>query len=1518
MLIYILHSDKIYTFRLPKEVVGSYVLNDYDTEGHVRNLVSIKAIDNKWYFISNDDIVVNYNGKDVEQIQLIEYNFYGLRLFKKENIILYVYPGNETNYVVKNILPNSTITIGNENTCDIVSLNNNIAPKQLEISYTNGVWKYKNLNSSIPIYINMKNRIESNLNNFDSIFIMGLRVIVMSDKIIIISPPTAYHISSQKIIDENKRYNIGNMTVEENIKDFYNQDDYFSKSPIFRKKYSNYEITITSPDTKEKGGDFSFLSQIVPSALMSVTSLVSAYFSIQNYRSGESNKESFITNLIMCVVMLITGIAWPIIEMFISKFRRIINGRLRVFNYKKYLKRKRKELTTVINEEKNTLEFNNLSLVSCQDTIKHRNSYLFSKNLDSPSFLTIKLGIGRILSSIKFGYQKPDLIVEDDKLLNDIDKLISDFKYIDNAPFTVSLKKYKSIAFINSLSDYDDYLKSIVLQLITLHDYKSLKLVVFTDEFSNLNKIKNLNHCWSDDRSFRYFASNINEAENISSELIRIFNRYSNEQQTNEYSTHYLIITDCIGQYKNLKIISNILHSKDNKGFSVIMFGSKIVDIPTGCNAFIDYNSKEGSFFQSEMDENSIIKFTPELIDSSIDFDLCIDLISNIPIKIESESGGSLPDKLGFLEMYNVGKLEQLNIINRWKNSTIVNSLAAPVGIDSNGNIINLDLHEKYHGPHGLIAGMTGSGKSEFIVTYILSLAINYSPEEVQFVLIDYKGGGLAGAFENRKTGVKLPHLVGTITNLDKAEMNRTLVSINSELQRRQRKFNEVKEQLNTGSIDIYKYQSLVREGTLSENMSHLFIICDEFAELKAQQPDFMDELVSAARIGRSLGIHLILATQKPSGVVDDQIWSNSKFKVCCKVQTADDSNEMIRKPDAAYLKESGRFYLQVGYDEYFLLGQSGYSGVQYIPSETVVSKLNDSVSFVNNIGDIYKNVSQKENIKKGQPVQKLGEELNNILKYIVDVANENGYQYHQLWLNNVPKRLLYIDLVNKYKNYSVKPFEINPLIGEYDDPKNQSQNIVTLPITKGGNTIIIGSNGMGKTTLLSTIIYSTIINHNKKEVNFYIVDLGTENLRKFSKVPQVGDVIGINDTKQVEYLFYMIEAEISKRQKYYTTNGGDFMQDVKNANSIFPNIVVIIHGIEAFKESFSLLYDERIGPITRSCSKYGINFIITSTSTGGLSYAIESNFPQVLMLNMNDSSEYELYFSEKIIPSKNPGRGIVKIESGCVEFQTALSFDEDNEKSAIDFITQKLVEFMPEKALPIPTVPKHLQYSDIISKVTNLNNIPIGINIVTAQYEYMDFTKLINLISATNSQVIKKFINKLINLVSLCSNTKVIVLNAINEELINVSLEGVKVYSSNFKKVLPILFDNVEKFNKTTTVDSNFVIFILGYHKLNSHMNELKKEDENVRNLDDLILSVNNDNFKFVIYEDASHFKHIINGALSDMVDNLSGIWVGSDFDMQEVFDSNKTYEDVSLSNDSLVIIDDSIPKFVKYPTLK
>ena len=159
-----------------------------------------------------------------------------------------------------------------------------------------------------------------------------------------------------------------------------------------------------------------------------------------------------------------------------------------------------------------------------------------------------------------------------------------------------------------------------------------------------------------------------------------------------------------------------------------------------------------------------------------------------------------------------------------------------------------------------MIAGTTGSGKSETIQSYILSLAVNFHPHDVAFLLIDYKGGGMANLFKD------LPHLLGTITNLDGAQSMRALaLSMRRSIVGR-RLFGQY------GVNHINQYQKKFKLGEATEPLPHLFLISDEFAELKVNQPDFIKELVSIARVGRSLGVHLILATQKPSGVVDDQI----------------------------------------------------------------------------------------------------------------------------------------------------------------------------------------------------------------------------------------------------------------------------------------------------------------------------------------------------------------------------------------------------------------------------------------------------------------------------------------------------------------------------------------------------------------------------------------------------------------------------------------------------------------------
>ncbi len=1548
MLIYIMHKDRIFTFRLPKTVSGNYVLFDCDDKGVKRSLVNIYAYnDSQWFMKSNEDIQIYYNGKYAGNIELKEYNFYQLNVYKTENLLLYVMPAYETNYISKTLTADKCkLEVGRQG-CDIIYGFSGIEDKQVELSYQDGYWYYRNLDARVPVYVNKANKMEAKLSNLDTIFIMGLKILICNKTLFIKAPGNNVYFFNDKLADEFATLAVRDREINNEVyKDFYETDQYFNKSPIFRKKINTLKLTITSPNDKELGEQGSLLMQVVPTALMSLTSLLQAYYSIKNYQNGTIDKESIVTTLVMCVGMLFISIVWPFVERLASRIRSFINERKRVHVYTKYLKKKKSVLETAKNEQKMALEFNNISLEECATGIQNRFSSLFSSGINHDNFLNIRLGKGRVLLDCVIDYQKPDFVQSKDKLLNDIDRLLEKYKYIDDVPFSFSLSKEKSLAFINSSRNFTAYMNAILLQLITFHDYATLKLVILTsDTSSNLMGLRNLSHCWDDEKSTRFFATNLNEAENISTYLVRIFNQRIVDNREGDSASKknkipfYLIICDHLEMYRNIKIIESILDSDVNLGFGIMMFGQKLTDIPDGCANFLEFDEKKANIFKSEMTENNIHTFIPEFLDNKIDFNYCVRLVGNIPIQVDIEKQGNLPTRLGFLEMYGVGNIEQLNISSRWKNSNVTTTLAAPVGVDASGNIISLDLHEKKHGPHGLIAGMTGSGKSEFIITYILSLAVNYSPDEVQFVLIDYKGGGLAGAFENRKTRIKLPHLVGTITNLDKSEMNRTLVSIKSELQRRQRVFNEAKEMLDTGNMDIYKYQKLHREGTLKEPLSHLFIICDEFAELKSQQPDFMDELVSAARIGRSLGVHLILATQKPSGVVDEQIWSNSKFKVCCKVQTADDSNEMIQRPDAAYLKDSGRFYLQIGYDEFFIQGQSGYSGIAYTPTETVISKTDNSISFVSNIGEVYQSAGNKQE-QTQKKKENLGEELINILKYIIDVANKENFKYQQLWLDSLPK-VMYLDDLRKKYSVERKPFNIRALIGEYDDPRNQKQGPAVINITNSGNLFISGVAGSGKTTLLSTIIYSIITTHSVEEVNFYIVDLGAETLRSFSLAPQVGEVLTVGDKDRILKMFYYLKKEMEKRKKYYSVNGGSFENDVRLGKSAFANIIIVINGYDVFREQFEDFNDSFLPSFTRECSRYGITIILTCVGTS-IGYVLQSNFPNKVVLKLADSSDYSyLVGSESgMIPNDNPGRGMIPTGDGVYEFQTSLIFDYDNLSNNLSFVIGELCKMMKNKAPKVPEIPNHVTISSFKNESISLSSIPIGYEVMSACPYFYDFDKLINIVTYGKDASIKSFVPALITLLSYLNNVKNICLSAYDDLIID--NDNVKFYDANFKSVLMALYKNIEKVVNDAENKNKYVITIFGYSKLQNHMKKLRGEkvdndiddaedtksdetvetassDETIIDLDDIILlAKDSDKIRFILVDNMGILKSVDNTEWYSLFDPRNGILVSGNIDDQELFITESSYSNETIMRDDAIVIHNGSKEHIKFVNIK
>ena len=1526
MLIYILHFSRYFVFRLPKIPSGNYVIEDYDDNGSVRNLVNAYEEDDKWVLSSNENVRIVSNNQYVNSCELVLNNWYQLLTAEGESILLYTLPAYDSNYIVKSVLEPCKLVFGKSSQSDVFLPLSFIADSQFELSYDGVNWSIKNLNPSISLYVNTYSVIEKTLDSFDSIFIAGFKfrvcgkLLFFSNSLNIVL--NAYHLQNGVSSVAVKDYN----SIFQNYTDYYNSNDYFYKSPVFFKKINCLDIEIKPPEQKEERRSESMIMNLIPTVIMTFSSLITTFFSLAK---GNNDFESMVTTFVMLGSMLFLSFIWPFVERFVEKIRYILKERSRKTNYRKYLAFKKDFLEKYRSEQKVALLFNNLSMDECQNVIINRTANLFSLNISQDQFLNVRIGNGKALLNCNWKCDRLDYVNKVDPLRTKMENLIEEYRYIDNAPITVSLKE--PLAFINYEKNFDDLLSFILIQIAAYHDFHLLKLVILTNENSKLHSIRNLNHCWNENRTVRYVATNLQEAEFISNELVKIYTSRAGGSSAISLSPFYLILTDDINKYRNLKIIDYVVHQKEKIGFSFVTFVPRLTDVPDGCSNFCNFSKSEATVFNGDMDENDIVSFTPEFFNTSFNFSRCLSELSNIPIKSNNDasSGKTLPEKLGFLEMFNVGNVEQLNSGERWKTSQIVNSLATPIGVDTTGNILNLDLHEKKHGPHGLVAGMTGSGKSETIVTYLLSLAVNYSPDEVQFVLIDYKGGGLAGAFENRKTGIKLPHLVGTITNLDTAEMNRTLVSIKSELQRRQKVFNRAKENLNTGTIDIYKYQGLVRDGQIKEPLSHLFIVCDEFAELKQQQPDFMDEIVSAARIGRSLGIHLILATQKPSGVVDEQVWSNSKFKICCKVQTAEDSSEMLRKPDAAYIKESGRFYLQIGYDEYYIMAQSGYSGVEYNPTNRAMSKLDNNISFINSLGEVYKNATRKaEPIHNSENANNNGEELINVVKYLIGVAKKEGYQYHQLWLDNIPELLSYNTVVKKY-SYTPQLFDINPVIGEYDDPARQSQGIVTLPITFGGNTFIAGNSGSGKNTLLSTIITSIITTHSIEEVNIYILDMGAEKLKKFAKAPQVGDVLTISDKKELNYFYYMIQKEMFIRQKYYSNNGGDFIHDVKNQKSPFPNMLIFLYDLDTLKDSIEYFFEDKIAPLTRNCSKYGIYFIISSNNPSNLTFSIEPNFPNIIMLN---SSDYSNFFTKPPVIKTNPGRGIISINDECYEFQVPLFFSEDTEIEMLKKLIEQLNINIQKKALPVPRVPNVVNIDNVSSSLgSGLSTVPLGINYETAQPAFYNFDQLVTVMSSLRVQSFSKFSYVFQRLLLSNENTNLIILNGFSS--INITPYGnAKLYSTGFSKIVLTLKNNIEKYIENPK-EGKFIIMVLNYTAINTGLLTLKlknekgsdennqeestdiKEQEEVYTIVDLInLSKTINNFKFILYDTTESCEGFSTGDFVDYFDGTSGIWLGKGVDSQSLFELTSYSTSSSVMNDDgLVIISSGAKTEVK-----
>lgn len=1304
MFAYLLRATEMRTVNLPAKTQGHFPVGSTLPHGGTEVLLTIAAHDGHWEVHVDPDIInnaANINGTILSPGKRIE-----IQRTTGEWMLLYCTSADPSlaqfqYYVAEDGV---SIKIGSGQDCEIQYCNDLIGEYAMSIYVKNNRFYVDSYTSSLPhqLYcgyvdgLMVGHQIVVGVGSV--LCILGLKILFGPGLIAVNMVGTAvnvhlplYHMPQMKILTENQRLSL-----------VHSDETLFSSAPRAYHREQRQEITVERPPEAPKTEDLPWIVMIGPSLTMSMGSLFSSVMTIQNLLNSGSPITSALPSLMMSLTMVAGMTLWPTLSRRLRKKRQDEQNALMENDYMNYLQWLVAEINRLAQQQINFANENNPSLEECISTIFHMHPSLWERSEKHEDFLDVMIGRGSLPLNVEFKYPERSYSTQITEAARAMYSIMEKDYTVQNVPITLSFKDSGAVGIVGQRRNVQDFIRALTIELTTLHNYQDLRLVFIFDkaeqavwEFS-----KWVPHIWDHQVGFRCLASTPEEMKQLNDYLAARAQKRSNDQSS---KIHYIIISANKELAERSDIITKLYHPDFCDNMTVLALYDHKKYLPKDCRYVVELQDSQRAAILDYNDTSGNIQYCSNYVSCVDDPGPLFIKMSNIHLGGVAQHIG-LPTNYTMVEMCKVGRMEQIDLLDKWKNASPVDTLQAQIGIDSNGYPIYLDVHEKAHGPHGLIAGMTGSGKSEFIISYIASMAMQYSPEDVAFVLIDFKGGGMADVFRD------LPHTAGLITNLDGNELKRSFLAIENELKKRQRLFKEISEQKKISNIDIYKYQNLRRSDPTLAPLPHLILISDEFAELKQQHRDFMEQLVRIARIGRSLGVHLILATQKPDGVVDDQIKSNIRFRVCLKVQDKNDSKTMIGKPDAADIINAGRFYLLVGNDEIFEYGQSPWSGATYIPSDSLIRNVGTQVTVLNRQGQPILQESVKHQRKADASTPE--KQIDALVGYIGAVARNADMAAEKLWLhplegpeNNVSDVAAPDDIA--------QPYVLNPVVGIYDDLENQKHLPLTVPFTKGGNTLLYCTSGSGELEFINAMLIDLLTNHPKEELNLYLIDYAAGSLSAFERAPHVkrfANATGIGDASKIMDEVMDI---LNERKHTLKEFGGDFQNYIHSSGSSIPNILLVIHNYQNLSEEYMDIRTV-ISSLARQGMQYGIYVFMTGTTGSSIPYAMQPLFHNIYTMQQNNEDQYREILGKTggIIPANYKGRGLTRINGTVCEFQTTIVFPEtDNSFQDIRNFCESLRDGSEEDTqVDMKTV--SYRWSDIISRGYPIapDQLPIGL----------------------------------------------------------------------------------------------------------------------------------------------------------------------------------------------------------------
>jgi DNA segregation ATPase FtsK/SpoIIIE, S-DNA-T family len=572
-------------------------------------------------------------------------------------------------------------------------------------------------------------------------------------------------------------------------------------------------------------------------------------------------------------------------------------------------------------------------------------------------------------------------------------------------------------------------------------------------------------------------------------------------------------------------------------------------------------------------------------------------------------AGGALPSHVGLLSLLGIGEPEAEDLRRRWASRRGEIGLSARFALSEDGP---LEIDLVGDGPHGLVAGTTGAGKSELLRSLVASLAVEHSPLRINFVLVDYKGGSAFGEC------AELPHTVGMVTDLDEQLGERALLSLEAELRYRERVLREHR------ATDLIEYDRLVAQGDAAE-LPRLLVVIDEFATLASELPDFVPSLVGIAQRGRSLGVHMLLATQRPSGAVNENIRANTNLRVCLRVQTPQDSSDVIDSPAAAKIprNQPGRAQIRLGPSELIPVQTALVSGVTAGPAAAAVS----TEPFVAGGNGAHRNGSEEG-----------ASAVSDLERLVVAATDAFGAErvLRRPWLPPLPGSVGLDELLamGPPRALGGDSGVVVPL-ALADDPEAQAQYPIGWNVN-AGNLLMYGIGGSGTTTALGALALALAETSDSSRLHIYVLDFGAGELGALAGLPHVGAVIGAPEHERQSRLLRRLRGELGVRRSMDPA-----------ARAAAPRIVVLLDGYGGFASEHGDIggdaLREALARVWADGAELGIHVAIAADRLGAVPTALASLAQQRLAFQLADVADYAQFgLMRRAIPRFVPGRAVV------------------------------------------------------------------------------------------------------------------------------------------------------------------------------------------------------------------------------------------------------------------------------------